>query len=266
MMDSYTKNQGMMNDREFDKTRKFWNSVASDWRIQVGVDGDENRELNSDPVLWQFVGDVRGKDVLDAGCGTGYLTRKLSDGGAQVVGVDFSERMIEIARKDNPALDFRVDPCSELRTIANESIDLIVSNYVLMDTPDLPGTMQAFQRVLRSGGTAVLIFSHPCFPSGQSRDQASGAGVSYHWDFPYFEPHKCLDRPWGHFKESFLWFHRPLSDYWKAFQAAGFAIADFEEPRITPDRYHLADSPRRLWNSRTRPYSVAFKLQKTDKL
>ena len=91
-----------MNDREREDTRALWNRVADDWRIQVGDDGDGNRMLNSDPVLWEFAGDVSGLAVLDAGCGTGYLSRKLHDRGARVTGMDFSERMIEIARADHP--------------------------------------------------------------------------------------------------------------------------------------------------------------------
>ncbi|CAN5374949.1 class I SAM-dependent methyltransferase [soil metagenome] len=253
-----------MHDAEFEKTRNFWNSVASDWRIQVGKDGDKNRQLNSDPVLWQFAGEVRDRTVLDAGCGTGYLSQQLTQRGARVIGVDFSERMIDIARSDYPALDFRVESCSELRTIADASIDLVVSNYVLMDTPDLPGTLRAWHRVLRPGGTAVLIFSHPCFPGRRARDRLQGTAVSYYWDFSYFETRECVDPPWGHFTESFIWFHRPLSEYWKAFSSAGFSVLEFEEPHITPDRYHLAETPRRLRNSRTRPYSVAFKLLEAD--
>ncbi|MBE9012699.1 methyltransferase type 11, partial [Pseudanabaenaceae cyanobacterium LEGE 13415] len=54
-----------------------WNQKAQDWDIQVGDLGDRNRILNSDPVLWQFVGDVDRRIVLDAGCGTGYLSRQL---------------------------------------------------------------------------------------------------------------------------------------------------------------------------------------------
>ncbi len=247
----------------FDKTHDFWNSVAADWRIQIGTEGDSNRQLNSDPVLWQFAGDVRGRSVLDAGCGTGYLTQKLCERGAHVRGVDFSERMIEIAKADHPALDFRVDSCSELRTVADASIDLVISNYVIMDTPDLSGTMAAFQRVLRPGGTAVLIFSHPCFPAGRAHWGVDDDEVYYRWAFPYFETRECTDPPWGHFTESFLWFHRPLSDYWKAFVAAGFAVVDFEEPHITEDRYHLAGSPEKLRSNQIRPFSVAFKLLKT---
>ena len=89
--------------------------------------------------------------------------------------------------------------------------------------------------------------------------------VCYRWDFPYFEPRKCVDPPWGHFRTDFLWFHRPLSDYWKAFAAAGFAVVGFEEPRLTEDRYNLAESEKKLRNSKTRPYSVAFKLRKTPR-
>ena len=64
-----------------DEIVDFWNRVADDWQIQVGTAGDRNRLLNSDPVLWAFAGDVAGRKVLDAGCGTGYLSKQLQDRG-----------------------------------------------------------------------------------------------------------------------------------------------------------------------------------------
>jgi SAM-dependent methyltransferase len=251
-----------MSDGPLEETRRCWNLLADDWRVQVGADGDSNRRLNSDPVLWAFAGDVRGLAVLDAGCGTGYLSAKLRDRGARVTGVDLAERMIEIARADHPGIDFRVDSCTELATLEDGRFDLVVANYVLMDTPDLGATVRAFARVLKPGGAAVLVFSHPCFPQGGATVSEDGRRVSYHWDFPYFEPRKCVDPPWAHFKTEFLWFHRPLSDYWKAFAAAGLAVVGFEEPRLTEDRDHLAEDEKQLRNGKTRPYSVAFKLQK----
>src|SRR4030095_15158731 len=81
-----------MSNGAYDETRALWNRVADDWRIQVGEDGDGNRILNSDPVLWAFAGDVHGLTVLDAGCGTGYLSKKLHDRGARGAGIDFSAR------------------------------------------------------------------------------------------------------------------------------------------------------------------------------
>jgi hypothetical protein len=50
-----------MSDREREHTRELWNRVADDWRIQVGDEGDGNRLLNSDPMLWAFAGDVNGR-------------------------------------------------------------------------------------------------------------------------------------------------------------------------------------------------------------
>lgn len=246
---------------ELEEVRAFWNRIAADWQIQVGHDGDQNRRLNSDPVLWELVGDVSGLDVLDAGCGTGYLTRELARRGARVVGVDVSERMIEIAKSSAPELDVRVDSVTALDTLDDERFDRVVSNYVLMDVPALRDTLGAFYRVLRPGGAAVLVFSHPCFPQGMRTEDPEGR-VAYVWAQPYFEPHKVVEPPWGHFTSDFIWFHRPLSDYWKAFRTAGFVVTHFEEPRLTPDRYALARSARELERARTRPYSVAFRLEK----
>lgn len=250
----------MSGDRE--ETRAFWNRVARDWETQVGSEGDANRRLNSDPVLWALVGDIRGLKVLDAGCGTGYLSIKLAERGARVTGVDFAERMIAIAKASDPSGDYRVDSCAELSTVPDAEFDVVIANYMLMDTPDLEDTLTAFHRVLRPGGIVVLVFSHPCFPAGRSTVLEDGAGVRYQWDFPYFERRKRTDPPWGHFTSEFIWFHRPLSDYWKAFIAAGFEVSEFEEPRVTEGRYHLAATAKELKHSRLCPYSVAFKLRK----
>jgi SAM-dependent methyltransferase len=250
-----------MDDQAVREVRDFWDRVAADWEIQVGDDGDVNRRLNSDPVLWRFAGDIVGRDVLDAGCGTGYLSRKLAREGARVVGVDLSPKMVDLARAKAPEIEFHVDSIAELRTVARESVDVVVSNYVLMDLVDLDDAARAFHRVLRPEGIAALVFSHPCFPQGRRSEEQNGA-VSYAWDFPYFEQRRCVDPPWGHFDFEFVWFHRPLSDYWKSFKSAGFVVDDFEEPRLDSAHRHIAVSSREAEKCMTRPYSVAFKLVK----
>jgi SAM-dependent methyltransferase len=233
-------------DPDHDDVRDLWDRLADDWQIQVGDDGDANRRLNSDPVLWTLLGDVAGRRVLDAGCGTGYLSRQLAARGAVVTGVDVSTRMIALARADSPTLDLRVDSCTTLATIADGTVDAIVANYVVMDVPDLAAAIAAFSRVLRPDGIAVLVFSHPCFPQARAV-VTSAERVAYHWPFNYFDARTCVEPPWK---------------YWKAFRAAGFDVVDFEEPRIAPDRYDMAASPRQLASCRSRPYSVAFKLRK----
>jgi ubiquinone/menaquinone biosynthesis C-methylase UbiE len=249
-----------MQSPDMDEIRSFWDRVAEDWNQHVGMDGDANRILNSDPVLWAMAGDVHGRDVLDAGCGTGYLSARLRGQGARVVGVDLSEKMIQIARDQHPDIDFRVDSISELTAVGDAQFDLVVSNYVLMDIPDLDSALRNFARVLRPRGAAVAVFSHPCFPQGRAT-QRDGQ-VTYVWSFPYFERRKRVDPPWGRFTSEFIWFHRPLSDYWKAFRDAGFRVVEFEEPHARPERYYLASNPEKLHQSQQRPYSVAFRLER----
>lgn len=250
-----------MNDPAEREVRDFWNRAAADWRTQVGEDADVNRRLNSDPVLWELAGEVNGKRVLDAGCGTGYFTKKLHDRGARVVGVDLSDEMIALARASYPDFDFRVDSISRLDSVADATFDLVIANYVLMDTPDLTEAVATFHRVLAPGGAAVVVFSHPCFPQGR-RCEAPDGSTTYTWERPYFERGRRVDPPWHHFRTEFIWFHRPLSDYWKAFVVAGFTVEAFEEPRIREERNTLVESEAVLRKLTTRPYSGAFRLRK----
>ena len=164
--------------------------------------------------------------------------------------------------RDNLNIDFHLDSCTELKSLPDEQFDIIISNYVLMDLLDLEGAIRAFNRVLKPSGIAILVFSHPCFPQGDSMTVNEDGTVCYGWASSYFERTQRNDQPWNHFTTPFIWFHRPLSDYWKAFKAAGFSVDEFEEPRITPERYHLAENDQKLFNPKTRPYSVVFKLQK----
>jgi len=140
--------KGRMSLDALGEVRDFWNRVASDWQTQVGEDRDRNRRLNSDPVLRDFAGDASGLDVLDASCGTGYLSRKLSELGAHVVGVDLSDNMVGIAEELSPELDLRVDSVSTLGGLEDDWFDLVVSNYASMDVPFLEETLDAFHRVL----------------------------------------------------------------------------------------------------------------------
>jgi len=227
-----------------------WDARAQDWDMQVGESGDDNRRQNSDPVLRRMLGDVTGKRVLDAGCGTGYLSRQLTRQGARVIGVDISPEMIAIAREKASAQGLSVEHCvdsvSELGSVPDRSVDAVVSNYVLMDLPDLEGAARSIARVLSPGGVAVLVFSHPCFPQahGTVTDAANGA-VRYEWPFGYYSAQRRVDAPWRHFKDPFTWWHRPLSHYCRVFRAAALGIEEIDEP--SGDGQH-------------RPYSIAFRL------
>ena len=89
----------------FDRTAtKTWERLTSDApvsgiRATVRAGRDEMRDV----LINQLPDDLRGARVLDAGCGTGALSFELAKRGADVVGVDISPQLIEIAEKRKPA-------------------------------------------------------------------------------------------------------------------------------------------------------------------
>ncbi|MEV6692232.1 methyltransferase domain-containing protein [Micromonospora sp. NPDC051196] len=113
-------------------------------------------------------GDVR---VLDAGCGTGRMSRYLADRGCRVQGVDLSPGMIAMARRDNPDLAFAVGSLSEL-PYPDDRFDGVLLWYSIIHTPPA-GQARIFAevaRILRPGGHLLVGFQ-----SGEGIRDVSGA-------------------------------------------------------------------------------------------
>ena len=227
-------------DVSHESIRIIWDHKAEQWNKFVGRDGkrDLNRKLQSDPVMMSFIGDASEKVVLDAGCGTGYLSREIlnNSGAKRVIGVDISGEMIRIARENNRNiwdLSFEVDNISTLESVADNSVDIIVSNYVLMDVPDLEGALRAFRRVLKPFGKVIFTILHPCFPLANHKYNDSHKTVQYSWDTSYFESHIMSVPEFSEeFDSSFTVFHRPLGEYISLFIENGFTLRYFKEPVI----------------------------------
>ena len=80
----------MSDEFSVEEVARYWDGYAEAWAEQVRRGADVAREWLDNPAFLAFVGDLRGRRVLDAGCGEGYNTRLLARGGARVTGVDLS--------------------------------------------------------------------------------------------------------------------------------------------------------------------------------
>lgn len=114
-----------------------------------------------------------GCTVLDLGCGTGrdcYVLSRLVGERGRVIGVDMTPAQLEIARRHRDwhaeaygyarsNVEFREGYIEDLRTldVADDSIDVVVSNCVVNLSPDKPRVLREIFRVLRPGGE--LYFS-----------------------------------------------------------------------------------------------------------
>ena len=90
-----------------------------------------------------------GKDVLEAGCGTGLLMERLRGAGAAIVGADISRGMLERARGRGLTV-----VQSDLRRLPfrDSSFDIVYSFKVLAHVEDLPAALREMVRVTRIGG------------------------------------------------------------------------------------------------------------------
>ncbi len=117
------------------------------------------------PATLSLMPEVEGKRVLDAGCGPGVYSEWLIERGAEVVAVDASPKMVELAkRRLGSVTDVRQANLSKpLTFLDSSSFDIVLSPLVLEYIEDWGSTFAEFYRVLRPDGHFVFSVTHPLF-------------------------------------------------------------------------------------------------------
>jgi ubiquinone/menaquinone biosynthesis C-methylase UbiE len=119
-------------------------------------------------------------DLLDTGCGTGFLSLELASRGHQVTGVDFAPEMLTQARRKaaerHAAIRFEEADAEQL-PFPPGSFDLIVSRHVLWTLPHPEAAIDEWIRVLRPGGRLAVIDGQfdPGFLTHQRENARSSA-------------------------------------------------------------------------------------------
>ncbi len=116
---------------------------------------------SSHAFVWEYGEDLvsllapqPGERILDFGCGTGHLTAKLAESGADVVGIDSSPAMIAQARRNYPRLRFELADGQRYR--AAQAFDAVFSNAALHWMLDAEAAAASISASLRQGGRLVL--------------------------------------------------------------------------------------------------------------
>ena len=154
------------------QVRSFWEANpcgAKFAAIEIGspefFDAVEKHRYSTESHIPAVVGFERwkGRDVLEVGCGLGTDAISFARTGANYTGVDLTNRSIELVRRrfDLEGLngDVRVADAEQL-PFADNSFDLFYSHGVLHHTPKIAAAIAEAHRVLRPGGTAMVMLYH----------------------------------------------------------------------------------------------------------
>jgi ubiquinone/menaquinone biosynthesis C-methylase UbiE len=164
------------------------------------------------PAVWSILEAITPRAALDAACGTGRHSRRLAKLGHEVVGVDGSPEMLDLAKRSVPGATFRQGDLCAL-PLESASVDLVVCALALEHVADLSKATGELSRVLRSGGRMILSDLHPAAVAlggvAYFQDAAGGAGIV---------------RSYGHLH----------GDYLRAFEHLGLRVRDCLEPRFGP--------------------------------
>ena len=258
-----------MSDEE---VRRHWDANAPTWARHVRAGYDVCRDYYTMPAFLEFVGDLAGQEVLDAGCGEGLNTREFARRGARVTGADISAAMIALARAEEEreplGIDYLVASMSDMGELADGSFDAVLSTMALMDCADYEGAVREFWRVLRPGGMLAYTLLHPCFTYGAPRWERNEAGEATARILGNYFAGGASEERWSfgaapeeERREPFtvIYFERTLSDLINPLCEQGFRIEALHEPRATDEACRLRP---RLRDEQLVPLSLCVKCRK----
>src|SRR3989344_784788 len=132
------------------QTRRTYNQLAKlyhEIRTNPKTGGWFYNEYLEMPTTLKMLGKVRGKRILDLGCGTGLYARILLQKGAKVKGIDVSDEMLRIAQQEVPSVEFTQGSAERLPYKKNE-FDIVLAALMMEYLPSWNRVLKEVHRVL----------------------------------------------------------------------------------------------------------------------
>jgi ubiquinone/menaquinone biosynthesis C-methylase UbiE len=227
---------------------KEWDEAAESFSDFVREGKDYFRDALNNPAAFKLIGNVKGKRVLDLACGEGYNTRVLAKKRATVVGVDFSEKLIELARhletEERSGIIYYVADVTNMEKMQSNHFDLVTCFMALQDIEYYREAIFEVARVLKENGRFIFSIPHPCFIDHVVKDRGSitrwiyedgtqekSFVIGQYFGIGRYEVQWDMERIAKPFKTTA--FHRTLTDYFQSLHQSGLLVSRLVEPRPT---------------------------------
>lgn len=195
--------------------------------------------------------DLRGRRVVDLGCGFGWFSRWADEhGAASVIGVDVSREMLKRARADtsSSSIDYRRTDLDRLN-LPDRSVDLAFSSLTFHYVADLDRLLRMLAEAIEPGGQLVFSVEHPILSAPSSQHfETSDAGRMI-WPLErYLEEGERVTH-W--FVDGVIKQHRTIATYINSLVTAGFVVDHIDEwgpsAEQIRERPEFSDDVHRPW-------------------
>jgi ubiquinone/menaquinone biosynthesis C-methylase UbiE len=214
------------------KSKVGWNHMADWWSQEAGDRGLYHQYTSIDPVVKKMIGPVRGKTVIEVGCGNGYFARYFAKRGADVTAIDATPRMIELSEAEESkhpmGIKFLKRDAARLSGVKSKSFDFALASMSLMDIKDAKGAIKELGRVLRPHGQFIFSIVHPAFLWDGTWETVEGKQRYGRIVWRYLHPYRHAGY-WNDKKFKTIGWERPIQFYIEALRKAGFIVTDFRE-------------------------------------
>ena len=181
--------------------------------------------------------DLKGKKVLDLGCGFGEHCRQFVNRGAEkVVGIDISEKMLEVARVENcdPKITYLNMPMEDIAEL-QDTFDIVISSLAFHYVEDFEGVIRNIHNLLKENGIFIFSQENPLCTchSGGDRWTRDENGNKLHLNLADYGVEGERKTVW--FVDDVKKYHRTFSTIVNALIEAGFTIEKMIEPLPTEE-------------------------------
>lgn len=199
--------------------------------------------LIEQPAIKALLPDLKGKAVLDLGCGYGEnCIDFIKRGASAVVGVDISYKMLEVARKDNPSelVQYMLLDMNEIGSLT-QKFDLVFSSLAFHYVKDFKKLLYDISVLLNDNGILLYSQEHPYTTAPKvgptwTKDEF---GNKIHYNLSDYMHGGKRHSKW--FIDNVEKYHRPISEVINSIISQGFIINNVVEP--VPDEYALERRP-----------------------
>jgi SAM-dependent methyltransferase len=193
------------------------------------------------PALRAMLPELRGRNVVDLGCGFGWFGRwARENGAAHALGIDVSEKMLERAKAEthDPAITYVRTDMEHLELPA-ASFDLAYSSLAFHYIEDFRRLATAIHRALVDGGRLVFSVEHPIYTAPSEPKFVTNSSGRATWPLDGYLDEGLRTTDW--LAKGVIKHHRTVATYINALVDAGFTILHLDEWGPTPK--HIAAHP-----------------------